>query len=1182
MLRIYKASAGSGKTYTLARQYLKLLLGYRPAGEEKWRLRTSNFFAHRSILAITFTNKATREMVRRIIDELAVLAGIHPDRKDEKSAYLNDFVNELNTDAKSLAEAAHKALFSLLFDFGFFHVSTIDAFFQTVLRTFAREIEMPDNFELELDNKFTISLGVDELFNSVNYRDNGEEISSNERKWLKKWMERYMNRMLTDGKSINLFSRSSSIYTDLVSSFTALLNEDFRLNISTITGYLSDRERLERFEQSVMSKPGAIAKELKILSGKLIQMGHYPLITANIRNCIDQWAEGKKKDATDGVISSVAKAETEGIKVYCKKDYFKLDRSEEFERLTDEVCRLGVSLTHIRQQCDTFLSGIGTLGLLGCLLRVIENYCKDNNIIMLNDTNSLLHDIITVDETPFIYDRMGVSLRHFLIDEFQDTSKMQWHNLKPLLVESMANGHDNLIIGDEKQCIYRFRNSDPELLGSYARRDLEGYRPTSPIEVRGDTIDENTNWRSSCEVVRFNNTLFRALARVIDRIGQGETALSPENSAENTYNGIVQRIPSKHSDFHGYVKLIYKEDEKKNKNKQDAASSDGDSSSEDVNPSKVPVELVEEISRQLSSGYRPKDIAVLVRTHAEGEAVISRLLDEMKQPDWPHGDIEIVSTDSMSVSASAAVKIVISILRLAVSPSVIEKKRPDGSLRKEVNPAWKRAKMMQRFEFYLHSSDLDGESEDKYAVALRKAIDDTQFEVEEILKIEDNPPQEAPVTETREQSDKDRKRMTALESTSLLTIIDRIIERYISPDMRKTENIFLTAFLDLAYDFTQRGVSDIRSFLLWWDNGGKHSGISASSETNAINVMTIHQSKGLEFPCVHIPFADWEMVSYSSNFKPSYGWYEVDKERLDFGCDNEDIPPLLPLNNKSSLQDIVPFERQAREYAAKQRVDSLNIAYVAFTRAVNELIVICRKQKKDNQLGKNIEDAIALINEEYADNTIEPKLKKWLLDAAPEKNSDIITIGEPTIAAHSEPDIPKENDPLLADIQTEYQTATNDRLKLLTAIEIEIFDFDNPRHLGNFLHNVLSRVRRPEDLDVALRRAAYKSLLSAEQTEWCRQTLERAISFASPRGWFDRNVRVYNEYGIGGLEEGKRPDRIVMHPDGRVEIIDYKFGDKNPKYIRQVAEYVDLLRRAGYKNVKGYLWYVFNDEIIEI
>lgn len=1168
MLNIYKASAGSGKTYTLTREYLRLLLGRHNAETGEWRLRQRPEQAHRHILAITFTNKATQEMTRRIIRELAVLGHRERDNNAE-SPYADYFTDFFHTDRDTLASLASDLLDDLLFDFAYFHVSTIDAFFQNVLRIFAREVEVPDNFELELDNKYTISLGVNEMFSSINYPEPVDPAKKKERQWMKDWLTSYMEARLDEGLPVNLFARSSSVYNTLITTFTSLIDENFKLNNEHILEYLSDVNRLSGFEKALNREQKMARDRATAAATRAMQYGDFPQTNRYVAAFIEKLSAGGTPQPSATVTDSIHDESKRFRAAYIKKG----DIPPDFNAAVTDACREGVALSKMIPLYRTVRSSIADFGLLGCLLRYIDDYCKDNNLILLSETNSLLRDIINDDDTPFVYERLGYYLRNFLIDEFQDTSRMQWDNLKPLVIESLSHGHDNLIIGDEKQCIYRFRNSDPDLLGHEAEAAVADIYGDGATAVKGTDIEDNNNWRSSYEVVTFNNSLFHAIARAID---QGRSvADQTRSSVSGTYSTAIQRVPDKHLGVHGHVKLIFRP-APDNDN-----SSDGSDDNEDHNDSKdefILSTLTDEVDRLLTAGYRPRDIAVLVRTHSEGEKVINRLMAAPDNPTWHHGPVGVTSTDSLGINSSAAVRMIITILRLSLTPEYLDlpAKSADGNTATQriVNPAYRRARLMQRYEFFLHTpvKQPDGTS--------------TQLTPEQALdraleSMRGSNPSNDIVNATvfsATSTDGERVRCSSLDS-----IIERIIATHVAPEVLPRETVFLTAFQDLVHDFCARGNSDIRSFLDWWDRSGCHSGISSTAEADAINVMTIHQSKGLEFKCVLLPFADWKMVKYHTSRTPSYGWYTLGKDA--FPSIHPDlIPPMLPLKFESRLRDMAPFADQANIVASRQAVDSLNVAYVAFTRAVNELVVITHAAPAGKQgattLGQYIAQAIDSLSAAgiAADTTVADNARRWIVPLKEMLDDGVLEYGIPTTATAADASV---NDEATVEAPV-YLPGINDSLTTLSVADIDFFDFDRPRHRGEFLHHVLSHVRHRNDLDLALRRAAYRARLSSAQTAWCAEILQKAIHQPEAGLWFDNYTRILNERTIVSDGIDRRPDRIVWTADGTIDVVDYKFGEHDDRYLTQVRRYVELMRRAGYESVRGFLWYPMTGVIISV
>ncbi|MDE6317680.1 MAG: UvrD-helicase domain-containing protein, partial [Muribaculaceae bacterium] len=1111
MLHIYKASAGSGKTFALTRQYLSLLLGEHNPETGKWRLRSAREDAHRHILAITFTNKATQEMTRRIISQLAILARRDPDAgPGAVSPYLDYFTGLFGTDADTLARVASDVLDELLADFAYFHVSTIDAFFQNVLRIFAREVEMPDNFRLELDNNATISLGINEMFTSLNYARPADPLRRREREWLTDWLTRLMMRSFDSGNSVNILARTSSLYTNLVNTLTQLLDEQFNINSREITAYLDRVEAIAAFEKGVTDMLKRKEQGLTAHSIAIMQYGDYKKINRYIRQRIEQWAAGDMKDPSQSVIDAIANPSKRFEKSY-------KNPAPDLDAQVQLLCSEAAGMQQTRALADVLIKAITPLGLLGCLLRHINTFCKENNVILLSDTNTLLREIINDDETPFVYERLGYHLRHFLIDEVQDTSTLQWANLRPLIMESLGYNHDNLVIGDEKQCIYRFRNSDPELLGHIISDEVTEVFRQDAVTIEGNTIAENNNWRSSREVVTFNNSIFHAIAR---RYG-----------VTDSYSNVIQQINPNRKQIPGHVRLIFEPEE------QTGESADTSAEEEDTSLPFALQATVNEVDRLLSAGYRKSQIAILVRKHSEGEAVIKQLLRCHETPGWRHGQLEVKSTDAVAIGSSAAVKMIIEILRITQMPqnvtTIIERGNTIVTETKE-NPARRRARLLYCFQYYLHTmvTDADGTKRTPTnSEALALAIDAIRrSESEEPSAAVDGltPPQASlkdildfAATSTSGTSDMPDDGENANNATitclTLTAIVDKIISRYVIKEVLPEETAFLTSFQDLVYDFCSQGTSDIRSFLAWWDRGGCNSSLSSTSESDAINVMTIHQSKGLEYPCVILPFCNIPMVTYSSPMRLSYHWLRLDSK--DFpGIAPETVPPLIPVDFTSSIPKIDIFAEESRRIIAEQVIDNLNICYVAFTRAVNELIVIAPAAKKKASAGGEFDiptfdvmlrEAVnSLTADDIAlDDTLDEESRRWVLPLAGLMEGDILEIGEETKPQEDKGD-DDGNSMRVIDLPV-YNPEVNDRLVTLTAADIDLFDFNDRRHRGKFLHGVLSKVRRRSDLERALRRAATRARLTPAQFEESKRLLAGALADPQVARWFEGYSRLY-------------------------------------------------------------------------
>lgn len=1186
MLKIHKASAGSGKTYSLTREYLKLLLGFKKGG--RYRLRPLSVYgyqkpkAHGEILAVTFTNKATEEMTTRIISELASLG-----EEGGASPYLAGFVEEFGTDAPTLREHARRALADVLYNFSWFNVSTIDSFFQRVLNTFTRELELPPNHNVELDDRYALGLAVDKMLSSINRPvQPGDDETRRHHRYLEEWLSQYMMSMVAEGKSFNLLSQTSSVNAGLISDFGHFFTEKYKLNRTVIDGYLSDPWRIIRFARAIA--PGGVISEerervcwLCRRAAEMADDGVNKVIITRLR-------------AYGGGDFSVAPSDTFRRAAADTDVCFKKNASPpaSLRNALEEALVGALRYVEHSQLFSYLYSRVFQLGLFGQVHRYLDEFRRQTDSLLLSDTNDLLRRIINEDETPFIYERMGTFIRHYLIDEFQDTSQMQWENLKPLVLESLSRGNDSLIIGDEKQCIYRFRNSDPKLLGSGVEALVSGRFP-GEVSLHGMEVSENCNWRSLPDVVLFNNTVFNAMARGLDSDAEVKTIL-------DTYSGLVQQVSRNHSGFRGYVKAVF----------LPPCETDGE---ENADGAEQLQRLTAEISRQLSAGYRPKDIAVLVRKKSQGRKVITHLMDVMENdPSWTHGVMPVVSADAMAVNLSPAVRMIVNVLRLSTQPMLVTK--PGGEVDAEgkpvnvVNPAYRRYRLLHRFELSRFDTveELDAEgnpvidSEGRPVMrrltdreALAKAVAATSVPFDELPEF------------TQGEIDAELKRLSEMESPSLLAMTERIIGRFLTPDVRRRENVFITAFQDLVMDFSERGDGNVNSFLQWWDRSGAYTNVAAPDGLDAINVLTIHKSKGLEYECVHLPYFSEPLIKYNSSYVKSISWYHIDPRQLP-GVDPECVPPFMPLPNRSANKEMPALRREAEEWETEQKTDALNVAYVAFTRAVSELCIYVDKTSgkdgdrgtKNAGVGQSIGDcllqAIKTMTPEFlltAD--IPSNIRQWMMplsDALHDTADGVkeFVVGYPTVPHADRASIIMEDEanPEAGHITLPVGYNVNDRSEICASMDFENisdFDFSNERHRGSFLHGVLGCVNHVCDLDVALKRQAYRYRLSESEIAECRRILVEALADERVKPWFEGFRRAVNERPLTGPNKLRRPDRVVWLSDGTIAVIDYKFGMQNrASYREQVRDYVSLLGDAGHTGAKGYLWFPLKGEIVRV
>ncbi|MDE6801495.1 MAG: UvrD-helicase domain-containing protein, partial [Muribaculaceae bacterium] len=762
-------------------------------------------------------------------------------------------------------------------------------------------------------------------------------------------------------------------------------------------------------------------------------------------------------------------------------------------------------------------------------------------------------------------------------------SAMQWDNLKPLLLESLARGCDNLVIGDEKQSIYRFRNADPELLGHIVADDVtkkEAWAKAT-IDPRGETLADNSNWRSSQEVITFNNTVFHFMPRRLS-----DTTKAP--SISDTYRGIIQQIhPNRIPNLKpGYVKIQFLSPTPRKKK----GTSADDNSSEPGKPVMTHQTFIEtELRRILTEGkYQPKDIAILVRSNDDAEKIIHNLMEAMNREEDPLPRISIMSNDALKLGSSRAVNLIISILRLVNLPEFLEPDYSDTQ-RYKPSPAYRRAKLVNRYHYFLHkTSDEDGSP--------RELTPDEALA--EALKCPDIPDGDQSAYAS----------LLAMECLNLPGVVERIIARYIPQELIDGETIFLSAFQDAVIDFSARGNHDIRQFLKWWDAGGYKTGVSTPANLNALKVMTIHQSKGLEFDCVILPIGE----NYLGSPDPSRPeWVELDRmtiaERFDIRP--ELIPQFAP-QTMSKLMDDSDIHRDAfRDHVTKLTIDELNVTYVAFTRAVRELLIcapIPSKPDESSALGANLYSIVSSVNSDTltAPNSgLTDDKRQWTITLSDKLRDGTFTLGEPTVknsstkksdsrpAEEKSRDIVIDRYNLIDDATRNLRSELSDEHRPVIKAKTDAIDPfcpTDPRHTGTFLHAVMSLVTTADRLPSALKRMFYRYRIPKEMRAGLRERLEMALAEPEAARWFTGFKRVITERPMTWERKGemvnRRPDRIIFMTDGSAEIVDYKFVVEMPDdpanepkfgaYSRQVSTYCRHLAKAKNIEVRGYLWYI--------
>ena len=1099
MIIINKASAGSGKTYTLVKEYLIMLLGKKTEGGNYILDKHPND-NHRYILAITFTNKATEEMKSRIVETLDVLAS-NPD----ESPYITDLTTMLGASKDDISKSAGIAERQMLEDYTNFNVCTIDTFFQKILRTFAYEVNLSSNYGVELNDEYVVELGVNNLKTRLH------DESGKKNKSLSHWLWMFVQDSMKNGSSWDVFYKPKSKKTvdnSLYNFAKVLTNEVVKKNSKQLFDFLADPKNIQTFNVALNSGITNLISEVKECVDEIFKMLEGPDIKAN--NYFTKFLDALNNSANPFLIKDLDKKVEKKIadQSFVNKNSAKVNESAICLYL-EQIRDYGTVYASYKKILDLTYQ----LGLLGDINASMQDFTNENNTILLSGTNDIVKRIIDGCETPFIYERIGMYLHNFLLDEFQDTSRMQWENLLPLVRNGLANGHDSLIIGDVKQSIYRFRNSDPQLLHSQLK-----------VDFSNDSIKYNEgrsiNWRSARNIVHWNNAFFRFLSKALDMdefYADVEQKVSPKNEKLPGHVVVARReIPNKKKDTDGSNDCEIKNDDNSN---------DNDSNFKEWAIEKMIVDLQSLLAR----GFKQKDIAVLSNTNREGQLAISRIMKwNIENPDK---QMKVVSEESLLVISSPAVRIVVNILKML---DRCEAHNEDGR---------EMPMVLRRFE------------------ANRSEGMDTSEAFEDAI-----------VSKDEDIADYIDRLYETSKSACLDSVVEQIIKSQLSKQMTEENTPYLLAFLDSVVDFMSRYGSNIHHFLKWWDKVGPGLSISSPDNIDAIRVITIHKSKGLQFPCVLIPMFDWNFDQSSIEWIETAGF----KDKLPKGVA---IPPIVPVkrDNKSTL-----FDNEFKKIARSNIMDSLNKTYVACTRAQYELIIYTENNK---ELGLQLSQFLETCRNN--NNGIAP---------TPTENCDpdvVYELGKPMLRS----DIPALNsdDNALPDnvesrIMPPYSVVSDvDRWKL-TSPDIIIDVRGTTRWVGEMLHKVMERVRTPKNLKKAFGRALHRGMITEEEHDEYLALLSKRLADPRVADWFanDNRLMLERSVTIGGNGQ-KRPDRVVMKPNGEIIIVDYKFGDRSDdndtKYKRQVAGYkravCDALGcRPGC--VSGYVWYIHSGDILAV
>ena len=605
-LTIYKASAGSGKTFTLATEYIRLLVE-NPAG-------------YRSILAVTFTNKATEEMKMRILSQLYGIWKQLPASDD----YLETVKKKTALDVQTISERAGICLSNLLNNYHYFHVETIDTFFQGVMRNMARELDLTTNLRIGLNDTQVEELAVDQLIADLSTSDA-----------MLQWILNYIMENISDDKSWNVIGK--------IKDFGRTIFHDEYKNVSqTLDRKLSEpgffdryTSQLRELRQTALEHMKALGEQFfNILDNENLTVDDFSYGRSGVCSIFIKLRQGIFDESVLGkrVTDSLGDAPKWYKKTHPRHELLHALVDSTLDNLLRQAIEERTRQWRIYKSADLTLRHLSQLRLLGSIEQKVHTLNEESNRFLLSDTQQLLHALIGESDSPFIFEKIGTQLEHVMIDEFQDTSTVQWQNFRVLLSESMSHdGGSNLIVGDVKQSIYRWRSGDWRLLNNL--EDQFDSRMT-------ETLPLDTNYRSQRRIINFNNAFFQQAAN-IEHLSLQDCCGSEAAQLSKAYADVRQKIPDKRSK-EGYVQVELLP-------------------AEDYQPAMYR-KLTEIVSELLSNGITQDKIAILVRTNATIPLIAQYFAEQMPE-------VTIVSDEAFRLDASCAVRLLVGAMRLLIHPA---------------------------------------------------------------------------------------------------------------------------------------------------------------------------------------------------------------------------------------------------------------------------------------------------------------------------------------------------------------------------------------------------------------------------------------------------------------------------------------------------------------------------------
>lgn len=1026
---IYQSSAGSGKTYTLAKNYIRL------------SLKSKNYF--KKILAVTFTNKAAGEMKIRVFEMIdSISSGAEKDLILEFSKYYKISPEEIISRSENLKS-------NILHNYSYFLITTIDTFFYSIIQSFTRDLKFRGKFNIEMDIEMVVNDTVKKFLSKIK---KGSEIS--------KWLIDFSKEKIFRGKDfmidLELKKMIKNLFNeDFKSLEDKLPRKDFSKKIKLIKNQVYDVKN--KFEKKVSLKSSEV---YDIILKKNFSINDFSYGNSGVIGFIKNTSEGNIKypgtrvfSCRDNLDAWVSKNKKN------REELISFIRSNLFDKLNDIVVIFEKEFIKYNTSLE-ISNNIYAFGILGELQNSLREYRDENEVILISDISELLYQVIKDESIPFVFEKVGNSINHFLIDEFQDTSHFQWKNFSSLIKETLSSGNENIIVGDIKQSIYRWRGSDSQILNNDIFNDI------SPELCRVNKL--KINWRSGEKIVNFNNEIFVNIHRYFDNV-------NIKKHLHNIYNADLSQSSRSDMIGRGYVEVYFDD----SKNQKESASE----------------YTINSIKKIQEKGYKSGDIGIIVRDNNEAKVIAESLIIESQKSN--EFNFNHVSSDALEIKSSPVVNFIISI-----------------------------------FNYFKNSKD-------------RLAISEiVHFYYRFILVSNDNSHYSMPNEEKINLLPMEFKnKIFQISRLPLYELVEEII-RIFSLNNLKNQVPYLQAFMDLLLEYKQTKGSKISSFLEWWEIN-KNKKLNVTAKSDAIQLITIHKSKGLEFDHVIIPFLNWSLDNDTGGGKEKNMWINLKTFNKEF-----DIP--YPIKYKSSNHfTLYPESYEIEKKKAYE--DNINLMYVAFTRPKLGLFIRGNTPSKDlkkvsDLLFKSLNDK--LIDNYYSTGEIYEKEKKITSESYHLSNFP--------------------------------SYSWKDRVKVKLSSDKGI-DFKNNER-GNKIHDLMSLINHYNDINNGVEKAFNKNIITKSEKSYFIKIVNNLLSNKDIREYYNPKFSSYNEIEILNKDgDVYRLDRVVEFDKNSVAVIDYKTGEENTEiYKYQIMNYKTLLSSIYIGKVYGFILYVDLNKAVKI